>query len=113
AVDFKRCDRTVGVTFRYDIAEMFCDMLAIVINIVPKLVSYSEEEVWDYVDNNLQHVAEHLRDIIAECNTDGAIATFEIDSEPSPYIRLTAKLPGDVIAKLRKIDPFQLETICA
>jgi hypothetical protein len=78
-----------------------------------KLVLYSEEEVWDYVENNIQYVAEHLRDVIAECNVDGAIPTFEIDSEPSPYIRLTAKLPSDVIAKLRKIDPFQLETICA
>src|SRR6266496_2246817 len=78
-----------------------------------KLVSFSEEEVWDYIENNLQYVAEHLRDVIAECNVDGAIPTFEIDSEPSPYIRLTAKLPSDVIAKLRRIDPFQLEIICA
>lgn len=78
-----------------------------------KLVSLGEEDVWEYVETNLQYVAEHLRDIVAECNVDGAIPTFEIDSELSPYIRLTAKLPSDVITKLRRIDPFQLETICA
>jgi Restriction endonuclease len=78
-----------------------------------KLVSFSEESVWEYVETNLQYVAEHLRDLIAECNVDGAIRTFEIDSEPSPYIRVIANLPSDVIAKLRRIDPFQLETICA
>jgi len=78
-----------------------------------KLISSSDEDAWEYVETNLQYVAEHLRDAIAECNVDGAIPTFEIDSEPSPYIRLTAELPSDVIAKLRRIDPFQLETICA
>jgi hypothetical protein len=77
-----------------------------------KLVGLSDEEVWDYVEVNFQYVAEHLRDEVSECQIDGATPTFEIDSEQLPYIRRTASLPSDVIAKLRKIDPFQLETIC-
>jgi Restriction endonuclease len=78
-----------------------------------KLVSISEEDVWEYVETNLPYVAEHLRDIIADREVDGAIPTFEIDNDPSPYIRLSASLPSDVISKLRKIDPFQLEDVCA
>jgi len=78
-----------------------------------KLVAVSDEEVWDYVEINLQYVAEHLRNEIAECQIDGATPTFEIDNEQLPYIRRTASLPSDVITKLRKIDPFQLEAICS
>lgn len=78
-----------------------------------RLTKLSDEEVWDYVEVNFQYVAEHLRDHVAEINVDGGISSFEIDSEQSPYIRLVDSLPSDVISKLRKIDPFQLETICA
>jgi len=78
-----------------------------------KLVSSSEEEVWEYVETNLAYVAELLRNIIADREVDGAIPTFEIDNDPSPYIRLSASLPSDVISKLRKIDPYQLEDVCA
>jgi|HubBroStandDraft_1064217.scaffolds.fasta_scaffold16273_4 restriction endonuclease Mrr len=78
-----------------------------------KVISYSDEEAWDFVEVNCQYVAEHLRDVVAEFQIDGTIPTFEIDSEQTPYIRLTAAFPSDVVAKLRKIDPFQLESICA
>lgn len=78
-----------------------------------KWTSLSEEDGWEYVEANLDYVAEHLRDSIAECSIDGTIPKYEIDSEPSPYIRQTGTLPSEVITKLRKIDPFQLETICA
>lgn len=74
---------------------------------------WSEEAVWEYVEANLPYVAEHLRDVAAECTIDGAIPLFEIDSDPNPYIRLTAPIPSDVLSKLRKIDPFQLESVCA
>lgn len=78
-----------------------------------RLTKLSDEEVWDYVEINVQYVAEYLRNHVAEINVDGGISSFEIDSEQSPYIRLVDSLPSDVIEKLRKIDPFQLEAICA
>jgi restriction endonuclease Mrr len=78
-----------------------------------KLLSLSEEELWDYAEANLVYVAEHLRDAVAECLVDGTIPSFEIDDEPSPYVRATSELPSDVLCKLRRIDPFELESICA
>jgi hypothetical protein len=74
----------------------------------------SEEELWDYVELNISFVAEHLRDCIAEWNVDGATHHFEIDNnDPSPYLRLLAPARSEVITKLRKVDPFAFEGVCA
>ena len=73
----------------------------------------SDGEISDYVETNLPYVAEHLRDTAAEWVIDGAVPTFEIDSEPSPYIRLLSALPSNLVSKLRKIDPFMFEQVCA
>lgn len=78
-----------------------------------KLISLSDAEVWDYVEGNLEYVAEHLRNALAECQIDGTVPSYEIDSEQLPYIRRTSSFPSDLIAKLRRIDPFQLEEVCA
>lgn len=76
-------------------------------------LSQTDGEIWEHVENNLTFVADHLRDSAAECVLDGSIPTFEIDNEPIPYIRLLPSLPSEVLSKLRKVDPFELEDICA
>lgn len=80
---------------------------------VRKRKGTSEEELWDFVEDNLRFVAEHLRDQVAEWVVDGSIQRFEIDNDPSPYIRLVATLPSAILSKLRKIDPFEFESVCA
>lgn len=100
--------RPLGCAKNSNLLTGFCLKDILFRTVSRRLVSSSEEDVWEYVETNLQYVAEHLRDAVAEWNIDGAIPTFEIDAEPSPYIRLIAELPSDVIAKLRRIDPFQL-----
>jgi hypothetical protein len=80
---------------------------------VKKKTGRSEEELWDFVEDNLRFVAEHLRDCVAEWVVDGSVKRFEIDNDPSPYIRLIASLPSAITSKLRRIDPFEFESVCA
>ena len=54
----------------------------------------SDPEVWDLVEANLDYVAEHLRDCVAEWVVNGSAARFEIDNDPSPYIRLVGAMPS-------------------
>src|SRR5258708_3982923 len=72
-----------------------------------------DSEIWEYVETNLEYVAEYLRNTASECASDGAIPVFEIDNEQSPYVRLLPSLPTKLLSKLRRIDPFDLEDICA
>ena len=43
-------------------------------------VGRSDGEIWDYVEENLPFVAEHLRDSAGDCVVDGAVPQFEIDN---------------------------------
>ena len=72
----------------------------------------SEDELLDFVEERIDHIAECLRNEAAECVEDGVPPKFEIDSEQSPYIRAVG---GDdkLLKKLRNIDPFVLEEVCA
>jgi hypothetical protein len=78
-----------------------------------RMVSYSEDDISDFVEENLTYVAEHLRDCVADWLVDGSVHRFEIDSDPSPYIRLIATVPSEVVSKLRRIDPYAFELVCA
>ena len=78
-----------------------------------KLATYSEEAIWDLVEGNLTFVAEHLRDCVADWLVDGSVQRFEIDNDPSPYVRLTGSVPSEVVLKLRRIDPYAFEHVCA
>ena len=44
---------------------------------------------------------------------DGSLPRFEIDNDPSPYIRLTSALPSELKLKLHRIDPSEFERVCA
>lgn len=78
-----------------------------------RLVTMTDDEIWEYVEANLEYVAEHLRVAASECVSDGAISAYEIDNEQSPYVRALPSLPTSILSKLRRIDPFALEGICA
>jgi hypothetical protein len=73
----------------------------------------SEDEILDLVEDNIDYVAEQLRNEAAECFLDGSAPRFEIDDEQSPYIRAIGIEASGVLLKLRRIDPFELESVCA
>ena len=73
----------------------------------------SEEEVWDFVDKNIYYVAEHLKDEASFCLLDGSAQKFLIDDEQPPYIRAVGVATYHLLSKLRSIDPFKVEEICA
>ena len=73
----------------------------------------SESELWEYVEENVAFVAEYLRREAAEWKVDGTVPRFEIDAEPSPYIRALTSYASKVLIKLREADPFRVEELCA
>jgi len=78
-----------------------------------KLPTYSEDQLSDLIEDRLSFVAEHLRNCVAEWIIDGSLPRFEIDNDPSPYIRLTSALPSELKLKLHRIDPSEFERVCA
>lgn len=72
-----------------------------------------EDDIADFIDEKLHYIAEHLRDDIAECSIDGRIIELEIDDEANPYIRRIASRRQDLLDKLRSIDPYIFEKLCA
>ncbi len=73
----------------------------------------SESDAYDFVEKNLPYVADHLRDEASECKLDGIPPSFEIDDEQRPYIKQLVSPSKDILTKLRHIDPFDFEIICA
>ncbi len=51
------------------------------------LPKYSEDNIWEIIEDKLQHIAAILRTDNAECKADGVPLRFEIDDEQSPYIK--------------------------
>lgn len=78
-----------------------------------RIQTWTDSQVYEYVEQNLPHVAEHLRDEVAEWGVDGKVPTFEIDNEQSPYVRLCPSAARPLLTKLRMIDPYALEGVCA
>lgn len=78
-----------------------------------KLPSYSEERRWDLVETCAPHVVQMLRNRIESARKDGAVFPFEIDEEDPPYIRATGKGDPSLLEKLKRIDPFDFEKVCA
>jgi len=73
----------------------------------------SEQELWDDAEAALVYVAELLRNHVSDCGMDGTTPSFEIDNEQRPYIRAVGGRSEDILAKLRTIDPFEFENVCA
>ncbi|MBS0362980.1 MAG: restriction endonuclease [Proteobacteria bacterium] len=78
-----------------------------------KWTGKSEEEVWDYVEKNLEYIAEHLRNEASMCLVDGSAPKFHIDEEQPPYVKAVGTPTSELLVHLRSIDPFKVEDICA
>lgn len=72
----------------------------------------SSDSCADLVEKNILHVAEHLRNELAQLREDGSIEFYEIDDESPPYVRLTSDRHPTLVRKLRAIDPFKFEEVC-
>lgn len=81
--------------------------------VITRLVDKSEAEVEDFVDEHLAYIANHLRDHIEQTQKDGGAIRFEIDNDPSPYVRAIESYESNVLRRLRLIDPFHVEDLCA
>ena len=86
---------------------------AVALSVTVLRTKRSEDEAADYIDEKLSYLAENLRDDFAECASDGRILEFEIDSDSDPYIRRRTASKQDLLNKLRGIDPFVFEDVCA
>ncbi len=78
-----------------------------------KWTGKSEEEVWEYVEQNIGYIAEHLRDEASVCLVDGSAPKFHIDDEQPPYVKAAGMPTSALLSHLRNIDPFKVEEICA
>lgn len=78
-----------------------------------RLQNWTDGQVHEYVEQNLAYVAEHLRDEAGEWHIDGRVPQFEIDDEQAPYIRACSCTTRPLLEKLRRIDPFKFEEVCA
>ena len=87
--------------------------LACVEALTLKWTGKSEAEIFDFTDDKISYIAEHLRDEAAQCLADGSIRRFEIDDEQSPYIKAIASHTSKVLDKLRTINPFYVEHLCS
>ncbi len=82
-------------------------------SILKRWTGKSEAEIEDFVDDKLSYIAGHLRDEAAQTRADGATARFEIDDEQSPYVKAIESYASKVLERLRQIDPFAVEELCA
>lgn len=73
----------------------------------------NETQLSEFIESNLSHVAEHLREEVGEWAIDGSSPVFEIDNEPVPYIRLLEDESRGVLIRLRTIQPSWFESVCA
>ena len=73
----------------------------------------SDNEIWDFVEQHIAYVSEHLKDEIANCYIDGSARRFEIDDEQPSYVRAVGRETSPLLTHLRNLDPFKVEEICA
>jgi hypothetical protein len=76
-------------------------------------VGCSDDFAYELVDENLFHIAERLRDIMAEVSNDGEFLTFTIDNESDPYIKSLKGARYNRIDLLQKVDSKHFEDICS
>ncbi len=73
----------------------------------------SHSEILDYIENNIQYIAEHLRNDASNCLIDGTAAKFSIDDENPPYVKAIGAATSGLLTKLRSISPYIVEAVCA
>lgn len=74
----------------------------------------AETTLYELVEENLQHIAELLRNEAAEWRIDGTLPIYEIDDDPTtPYVKSLENNSREVLSHLRKISPANFEFVCA
>jgi restriction endonuclease Mrr len=100
--------KTKLVTTDWVLLHDFC--FAVIQEKIPK---WTEGEIHDYIEEHLPFVAEYLRNEASEWHIDGKLPKYEIDDEESPYIRACESVTRPLLLKLRQMDPFKFEIVCA
>lgn len=83
------------------------DCIKVVVNAVSDLT------IIDWVEEEKENITTLLRDRAAYLVEDGASTIFEIDDNEPPYIRRVNSELTEIVAKLKKIDPFKFEELCS
>lgn len=78
-----------------------------------KLSSWPDERCWDLAEQSRPFIIKILRERIDQAWVDGATITFKIDEEDPPYIKSTGSYRSDLLQKLKRINPFDFEEVCA
>jgi hypothetical protein len=68
-----------------------------------KISTYSEDEINDLVESELQYVAEILRNKAATSQENGEIIVYEIDTEQNPYIRKIVETYPELLMRLHRM----------
>lgn len=77
-----------------------------------RLPNVSATEVSDTIELQLQHILRHLVTKYDMSYQDGAVFSHEIDDNDPPYIRFVGEDVDNLLSKLKKIDPFDFESVC-
>lgn len=78
-----------------------------------RLTGATQTHISDIVESNVSYVAHYLREEQATYVVDGTPPEFEIDNEAMPYLRLADHVTAPMLSKLRRVDPFEFEGVCA
>jgi hypothetical protein len=109
----KPSSQTIAIWIKAELQSVeWTPLESVCLGVVQKL-KLSKNELSDLIEEYLPHISEHLRNDIAECEVDGVKPAFEIDNEQPPYIRKIELGASDIATKMRRIDPYDFEKICA
>ena len=85
----------------------------VTLQLAQKQRDWSADAVADAVEEHFPHIVELLRNYLLELDEEGLPRHFELDTEDPPYARRSENLHLGLLRKLRRIDPFVLEEVCA
>lgn len=74
--------------------------------------TWSAERVHDYVEANLSRISDYLRSREVYQVQDGEAPVYELDNEPSPYIRRRSEVDTDILRALQALDWGRFEELC-
>jgi restriction endonuclease Mrr len=83
------------------------------INGLKSHIPYSESDIVELVESDLDNIARILRDNAAFAVERGEVVTYEIDEEESPYIKKVCDAFPQILRDIQKMDDTKFETLCA
>ncbi len=79
---------------------------------IKKQNKFSEREIDESIERELENVAELLRNKAVSAKENGEIAIYEIDDEAPPYIRKCGEIYPDILKKLQQMEWDKFEKLC-